>query len=85
MQKLTILDLVWEGGGSPSAVGTLELQLFRTGDEPSQTARSNNQGNISKDVLNRSKRAPEFVEYVSWRDLNASLDPSSAPPSFEMG
>jgi hypothetical protein len=84
IETLIRLDVAWKEGKSPSAVGTLDIQLFQILDGTSQIKDINSQGNVSKDHLTAVRRAPAFSEFATWRDFNPYIDPSATPPSFEI-
>lgn len=76
--------MAWRGGGPPSAVGTLEVQLFKILDAARQTTDPNSQRNMPGDALD-TRRAPTFAQCASWKEANPFIDLSRAPPSFEIG
>ena len=50
-----------------------------------QVAGPNSQGDKPKDSSSQVKRAPTFIEYATWKELNPYIDPAAAPPSLEIG
>ena len=75
--ELTGSDIAWNNGStSPSAVGTLQIQLFRMLDVASQTQGANS-------CFSSVIRAPTFIKYATWHDLNPYIDLSTTL-SFEI-
>lgn len=79
------LDIPWNGNGPMSSVGTVEVQLFRMGDNEPEEIAAHSEEIALKRHLNRIQRAPTFTEYASWTDLNPCINPAIAPPSFQVG
>jgi hypothetical protein len=84
-QTLTTLDRTWNGREHPSAVGSLEIQLFRKEAVADKTAGAASQENRPGDSLGTAKRAPTYSEYAHWKELNPFINPNTTPPSFEIG
>lgn len=114
---LTTTDLPMDEMKSPSAVGSIEVQIFRkevssagtqsikatstsapvtvteTASNPmialnmaeaSDSTKATNTTTALPD-LDLAQRAPDFIKYPSWHNVNRHIDSKGPPPPFEIG
>jgi len=79
--RLTSQDVVLTGENSPSAVGSIQVQIFRI--ETTEDVDEGSQNAASREPPDQ--RAPKFDKYPSWSELNCYINSDGPPPPFEIG
>ena len=70
--------------GPKSAVGILEVQLFKKETSPA-TAEEEKQEQGPEEPARLALRAPSIVDYATWHELNRCIGSDGTPPPFEIG
>ncbi|KAG4439345.1 hypothetical protein IFR05_005157 [Cadophora sp. M221] len=80
-ERGTIKGMVSSDSNTPSAVGSLELRLYRTDSASSkEVIPSDSEAPIAQ----RTIRAPAFDKCAEWHDCNSNVNFEGTPPPFQI-
>jgi len=71
-------DVILDGKGALSEVGSIEVQLFRKQE-------SSEESETEGSERGKALRAPSFVDFPYWSDINSHVTSEGPPAQFEIG
>lgn len=81
IEETNHLDTVASNNNTPSAVGTLELRLYRTDHASSEEAMPSDS---EAPITERARRTPAFDNCTEWYDCNSNVNFEGTPPPFQI-
>lgn len=80
-EQADVLDVASTNSSTPSAVGSLELRLYRTDPETSDEVKSSEDDTPHTD---QADRAPAYDKCAEWYDCNSNLNFEGPLPPFQI-
>lgn len=81
-----MLETISNDDNPSSKVSSISVQIYRKDkDVPDEETDNSTDSDTHAPIENALERAPSYVKYRQWSDMNDSLVFSGPPPSFKVG